>query len=262
MNLSGNYIPTAGGILIAKALRKNTTLQHLNLKWNKLTDKCIPAFEKALKRNTTLLSLNLSRNEGIRVVSGRKKLLWSIICDPTNLKTVANSNHTLNLVMTDRAYRNNITFEEELRNINSLGKSTEGGKIRYKVVLTLFAMNPDLFSPQTFLGVPLELMPRLLETAQQEIGYDGFSVGVVGEANKKRNGVDPTLNRLYGVIKGWNTPLLFNVSFIGVISDATMPICLHSFLFLLSLLIEGRWQIEEENSWKFEEEEGQWWKGP
>ena len=84
LNLSFNYIPTAGGTLIfSKGPEKEHKSPAPNLKWNKLTDKCIPAFEKALKRNTTLLSLNLSRNEGIRVVSGRKKLLWSIICDPT-----------------------------------------------------------------------------------------------------------------------------------------------------------------------------------
>ena len=96
-------------------------------------------------------------------------------------------------------------------------------------------MNPDLFSPQTFLGVPLELMPCLLEIAQQEIGYDGFGEGVVGEANKKRYGVDPTLNRLYAVIKGWNTPLLFNVSFIHCVIP--IYICPYTFTNTFFLLL-------------------------
>ena len=225
LNLQANRINSSAGKLIAASLKKNTNLQQLIMRYNRLTDKCIPAFEDALKHNTTLLSLDLSKNN-IKVETGRKNLIRSIMCDPMSLEAVANSNHTFNLIMNEGSCNNTSTFGADLCNINSLDKS-EGVKIRYKVVLTLFAMNPDLFSPQTFLGVPLELMPCLLEIAQQEIGYDGFGEGVVGEANKKRYGVDPTLNRLYAVIKGWNTPLLFNVSSIRCVTHTNIYLSMY-----------------------------------
>jgi hypothetical protein len=98
-----------------------------------------------------------------------------------------------------------------MKNINAL--DNEGRKIRYKVVLALFTINKDLFNPRTFDDVPLELMPYLLEIVQQDVGYRGFGKGVVKSTNKHRaNGLDPTLNRLYAVVTGWNTPLLVLVS--------------------------------------------------
>ena len=99
------------------------------------------------------------------------------------------------------------TYEMEIRNINGL--ESEGQKIRYKVVLVLFAINKELFNPRDFDDVPLELMPRLLELAQQELGYNGFGKGIVEKTRKRRpSNEDPTLERLYKVVHGWNIPLL------------------------------------------------------
>lgn len=71
-----------------------------------------------------------------------------------------------------------------------------------------------------FVGVPLELMPRLMEMIQLEIGYNGFGEGVVSDTNKKRGAWDQLtktrsspagvrLDRLYEILRGWNTQLLF-----------------------------------------------------
>ena len=79
-------------------------------------------------------------------------------------------------------------------------------KIRYKVVLAFFTINTDLFDPRGFDDVPLELMPRLLEIAQQDLGHDGFGEEVCKRSKCGRN---PALSRIYEVMMGWNTPLLF-----------------------------------------------------
>ena len=95
-----------------------------------------------------------------------------------------------------------------MQKINALG--SEGQKIRYKVVLALFTMNEDLFNPRSFANVPLELIPRLLELVQQEVGYNGFGKGVFERTNKRRSGEDPTLDRVYQTITEWpSLPLLF-----------------------------------------------------
>lgn len=65
----------------------------------------------------------------------------------------------------------------------------------------------DLFDPRSFDEVPLELIPRLLEMVQQEIGFKGYGKAV---SKRKTRGkyVDPNLDRLYTVFTEWNTPLL------------------------------------------------------
>ncbi|KAL7542288.1 hypothetical protein ACHAXR_011638 [Thalassiosira sp. AJA248-18] len=204
LNLESNRIPSSAAKVLSCALKKNTNLQHLNLSYNSLSNKCIPFFADALKNNTSLLSLDLVGNN-IKVDTGRKELIASAICDTTSLQAVANSNHSCKLTMSEGRYKNGITFEEEMRNISAL--DNEGHKIRYKVVLALFAMSADLFNPRNFDNVPLELMPYLLEIAQQQVGYNGFGKGVVENVRKRKS--SNTLRRLYEVVHGWNIPLLF-----------------------------------------------------
>ena len=212
LDLSRNRINSLSASLIGNALKKNTTLRHFNLSRNNLCDKAVHAFVDALKYNRTLLSLDLSGN-AIKVTSGRKELT-SAICDTSSLSCIANSsNHTCQLVVSSgkSSYMNHLTHEEEMKLINGL--DNEGQKIRYKVVLALFVIKKDLFNPRNFVDVPLELMPYLLEIAQQDVGYRGFGVGIVKSTKKHRvNGLDPTLNRLYNVVMGWDTPLLVLVS--------------------------------------------------
>ena len=89
-----------------------------------------------------------------------------------------------------------------MRNINAL--ETEGQKIRYKVVMTLFDFNTDLYNPRKFDDVPLELVPHLLELVQQEVGYKGFGKGIVKSVHKRRGkgNCDPTLGRVYELVQG------------------------------------------------------------
>ena len=144
----------------------------------------------------------------IKIVTGRKVLIHSALCDTTSLQAIVDSNHVCQLTVSTGklTYDNYSTKEDEMKNINALALEDEGKKIRYKVVLALFTTNPNLFKPRGFDDVPLELMPRLLEIAQQDLGHDGFGLEV---CKRSRYGRDPTLGRIYEVMMGWNTPLLF-----------------------------------------------------
>jgi len=159
----------------------------------------------ALKNNRTLLSLDLG-DCNIKIVTGRKVLIHSALCDTTSLAAIVDSNHVCQLTVSSgkSTYMNYRTQEDEMKNINALALEDEGMKIRYKVVLALFTINTDLFDPRGFDDVPLELMPRLLEIAQQDLGHDGFGLEI-----RKWCGRNPALSRIYEVMMGWNTPLLF-----------------------------------------------------
>ena len=108
-----------------------------------------------------------------------------------------------------------------MKNINSL--DSEGMKIRYKVVLALFSMNSDLFHPRSFDDVPLELMPRLLELVQQEIGFNGFGKGIAEKSTEKQSTRE--LRRLYQVVTEWNTPELVLVSCVFKIYFLVYDMC-------------------------------------
>jgi Ran GTPase-activating protein (RanGAP) involved in mRNA processing and transport len=236
LNLADNQIPSAAASALGAALKRNTTLEHLDLSSNSFTDKCVPAFGKfkpilkywrvalpcialttlilclllvdALKNNRTLLSLDLG-DCNIKIVTGRKVLIHSALCDTTSLQAIVDSNHVCQLTVSSgkSTYMNYRTQEDEMKNINALALEDEGKKIRYKVVLALFTTNPNLFNPRGFDDVPLELMPRLLEIAQQDLGHDGFGLEICKRS--RCYGRDPTLGRIYEVMMGWNTPLLF-----------------------------------------------------
>ena len=223
LNLFRNDINSHGAKKIAAALKKNTNLEHLSLERNRLTNNCVPAFTDALRNNSTLLSLNLGGNE-IRVETGRAVLNRNALCDTSSLDAIANSNHTCVLTTTrgGEKYRNDLTREFEMKNINSL--DSEGMKIRYKVVLALFSYNKDLFHPRSFDDVPLELMPRLLELVQLEVGYGEFGNGITERSTKKKKSPH-TLRRLYQVVTEWNTPELVFVSYLlCIISSSICPL--------------------------------------
>ena len=208
LNLTSNGIRPANAADFVAVLKKNTNLQSLNLAKNYFNSTSIPILADGLKNNTTLLSLDLSDNK-IKL-EGKKDMIRIVACDTTSLRTIADSNHSCQLIMTDNCYKSNVTHEKEMRNISKL--ENEGQKIRYKVVLALFAFgNEELFNPRVFDDLPLELMPRLIEIVQQEVGYNCFGKGVVDKVRKTKS--KKMLCRLYKLFHGiGNLPLLFVVS--------------------------------------------------
>jgi hypothetical protein len=91
--------------------------------------------------------------------------------------------------------------EDRALKINALD-ITEGKKIRYKAVLAINEVQPDLYDPRNFASIPLELMPKLLELVQQELDFGRDST--IRLVPKKSS-----LNCIYEVVTTWNTPLLF-----------------------------------------------------
>ena len=256
LNLSWNRLPSKAAGALASALKKNTVLQHLNLSGNNFNDKSVPSFVACLKKNSTLLTLDLCYNS-IRVETGRKELLRGAFCDTSDgLQSIATSNHTCALTMVEGTFKNDVTKEIETRNINLL--DSEGMKIRYKVVMALFTFNPDLFHPRTFDEVPLELMPRLLELVQCEVGYGGFGVGVSKVTRKRRaDGFNPTLRRLYQVVTEWNTPELVSVSIVF----GFVYVIIRLPFYTSSLCLAARtWQIEEEEEKDYPQTQTQVWR--
>jgi len=198
LDLSNNGIPAKSASVLIATLKKNTNLKQLYLMNNNITDQSIPAFTDALQNNKTLRTLDLMGNNfsSRRLDTtknnfvGRKEILKAL-CNTASLDSIANnSNHTCNLILAGSNYAG--SNEEEFRKINAL--ENEGEKIRYKVVLALCVLNKDLYDPRMFEDVPLELMPKLLEVIQQEIGCHGFGEGIV-KSVKKRN----TINRLSNI---------------------------------------------------------------
>ena len=230
LSLACNKIPSAAAVVLGKALQRNSTLEHLDLTFNIFSNKCVPAFADALKHNKTLLSLHLGGNN-IKM-AGRVELVKRAICDTTSLESIADSNHTCQLFLSSgkTLSQNSLTKEDEMKKINAL--NSEGQKIRYKVVLALFAINTDLFKPRDFERVPLELMHHLLDMVQHEVGYKGYGKEILKGTSRKvrKNGFNPTLDRLYAVVMGWNTPLLFAVRICNTLCHYTSCCCYtHSY---------------------------------
>ena len=60
--------------------------------------------------------------------------------------------------------------------------------------MAMFTSNLIQFNPHTFDNVSLELIPRVLEFVQQEMGQSGFGVNSVGQRN-----IEYCLARVYEV---------------------------------------------------------------
>jgi len=166
LNLNNNGIKTNSSNILMRALQKNNNLEHLSLARNSITDKGAPAITDVLRNNNTLLTVNVQWNK-LKIEYGRQEL-FKALCDPTSLDSIMNSNHTCRLIVAGKNYGTN---EEEINKINVL--ENEGTKIRYKVVLAYSWMNKDIYDPRSFDDIPLELMPKLLELIQLEMGYNG-----------------------------------------------------------------------------------------
>ena len=205
LNLNDNGIPVKSANLLMKALLKNSTLQQLYLSGNNLNDRNVPAITEVLQSNTTLRLLDLQYNN-FKMRKGRKDLL-KLLCDTTSLDSIVNSNHSCSLVVAGSNFGR--TRENELRNINRL--ENDGEKIRYKVVLALCVLNRDLYDPRSFDDVPLEIMHKVLELVQQEIGCKGYGRGIVPSVRKISKTKTLRLSRLYEIIHQWPAlPSLFS----------------------------------------------------
>jgi len=201
LDMSNNWMVTKSANVLIESLKKNTTLQHLSLKNNSMNVKIVPAIVDMLQNNSTLRSLNVQHNK----VHNKKWELFNALCDPTSLDSIMNkSNHTCSIILNGRNQGNN---EEELNSINQL--KNEGEKIRYKVVLAA-SRKKDLYDPRSFEDVSLEIMPKVLELVQLEIGYNGYGKEITRKNLKEKDSRINRLNNVYETIHQWPAfPSLF-----------------------------------------------------
>ena len=234
LNLSKNKMKTAAADLLLPAIKNHTSLEHLDLSQNWLNDSIAESVVNLLANNTDLVTLNLSGNNNLKLQSGGHRIWWTgqnvplvpragtqilkaAIFDTTSLKSIANSNHACEVIITAPNRRS--LQNETVRKINALDVS-EGRKVRLKVVLALNETNTDLFDTNAFQDIPLELMPRVLELVQQDVSCYKENVQLVKKEPKKQKNrgyyrVGPTadpdsaLNRIHSIVSTWNSPLLF-----------------------------------------------------
>ena len=201
LDMSNNWMVTKSANVLIESLKKNTTLEHLSLKNNSMNVKIVPAIVDMLQSNSTLRSLNVQHNK----VHNKKRELFNALCDPTSLDSIMNkSNHTCSIILNGRNQGNN---EEELNSINQLENEEE--KIRYKVVLSA-SRKKDLYDPRSFEDVSLEIMPKVLELVQLEIGYNGYGKEITRKNLKEKDSRINRLNNVYETIHQWPAfPSLF-----------------------------------------------------
>ena len=209
LNLRGCTLPNRSAEGLCNALKRNTNLAYLDIRDNNFNDGSVPFFVDMLRKNSTLLTLDMAGNK-MKIKSGRKDLINLALCDSSSLQAITESNHTCLVTLNKGTVGEKDTHEGKFRNINAL--ENEGQKIRYKVVAVLFTLKTIAFPPPDFQNLPLELMPRLLELVQLEMGYGGYGRGV-WKAPIRRKGSNPRLARVYRVIHSWSMmPTLFAVS--------------------------------------------------
>ena len=94
LNLSENNLTDTDCVPIAKLLaRKNSSLTHLHMDTNQLTDAGVEAIVYALQSNTSLTSLHLSGNK--KVTESSESAFLRLICDVSSVSGTCSSNHTL-----------------------------------------------------------------------------------------------------------------------------------------------------------------------
>ncbi|KAK1742764.1 leucine-rich repeat protein [Skeletonema marinoi] len=214
-----NNLTSKGANVLLSSVKKNTTLQHLDLSRNWITNKSVPAVIDLLKNNSTLVTLDLSGNKGLKTVEkrafrgryvynyadgryrydqsqarpqvdgGRTKIVKDALFDTCSLESIISSNHTCAVFMT--GFNHNDSYEETIRKINALD-ANEGRKIRLKIALARYANDDkkgvtDLLDPHSFDDLSLELMPSLLEMLQEAIGFNGLGNDVVTGWMKDRD---------------------------------------------------------------------------
>ena len=115
--MSNNHLTTKGINALLPALKKNTSLQQLDLSSNWLNNQCAPAVIDMLLNNSTLLNLNLYNNKSLkaRKDGGKPKIVKGALFDVSSLESIAACNHTCAVKMSGCNYGG--SHEETIRKV-------------------------------------------------------------------------------------------------------------------------------------------------
>ena len=131
--MTNAHLTSKGGAALLPSLKKNTTLQELDLSKNWLSDQVCPVVIDMLKNNSTLLKFDLRGNKSLKTVEKSERYIWSTretiphvdggrakivkgaLFDTTSLDSIAASNHTCAVSMT--GFNHNDSHEETIRKV-------------------------------------------------------------------------------------------------------------------------------------------------
>ena len=133
--MTHTHLTSKGCDALVPSLKKNTTLQQLDLSRNWLSDQCCPVVIDTLLNNSTLLEFDLRGNKSLKTVEkrgwrsrwwsnreavphvdgGRAKIVKRALFDTTSLDSIAASNHTCAVSMT--GFNHNDSYEETIRKV-------------------------------------------------------------------------------------------------------------------------------------------------
>ena len=214
--------------VMADYISSNHLLRSINLSGNNIKDSGAAQLATALKTNTNMHGLHLYDND---ITEDGESCLRKVLFDPTSIDSIVQSNHRSRVYTYDNDDSDNSIIahrpplEKEILRINK-EEYTIGQKIRKKVVLALCGPNRELFDLAFLNGLPLELMPRMLELIQ-EYGRtrteafrfmlpDGREDGILEEIDRyigpwpsSKQLEKGALSRLFHTLRGWELPLLF-----------------------------------------------------
>ena len=205
-------------IVLADFIQSNPLTKILLFRHSDISNNDTVQLASALKKNTNLVSLGL---EEANITEEGEKTLLNALFDPTSMDSIVASNHTCRVCTYDTKNRSIVAqrppLEQEVLNINLGGDYTIGQKIRKKVVLALCGVEGELFDLSHLNGLPLQLMPRVLELIQEhsqtrteDSDDDENEEHAPDEARLHRKQLEKdALSRLFHTLRGWELPLLF-----------------------------------------------------
>ena len=167
-------ISTEGDAYISDFLASNPILETLRLTSNRLDDIDAMAIANALKHNTNLRILDIRYNEDM--TNSGWIALRKAEFDDTSLNAAADSNHTCCIGYPDDAYEKGLDTVE--MNGDDPYESTDGffdpNYVRQKKIYHLLcSRNRNCSNVDYFEDVPVELLPDMLISIQQYSNYHG-----------------------------------------------------------------------------------------
>jgi hypothetical protein len=195
---------SAAVAVLSDFIRGNNPIEFIFLNGNKISDSDTLLLASALKDNTNLHQLDL-RDNGI-TEAGEKTLLKATY-DPTSMDSIIESNHRCVPIkcIIDQTWNHFSFSEREVLKINYARISIQQ-KIRRKVVLALCGVDGSLFDLSHFNDLPLQLMPRVLESIQK---HTRVRTKAIKNTNMPNQLEKDALTRLFHTLRGWELPLLF-----------------------------------------------------
>ena len=197
IDLRSNNIRTNGATDLPDFIATNNPrLTSLNLDNNQLGDNDALLIAKALKQNTTLKSIGLRGNDFTEV--GHNALL-SAVCDCASVKTVVASNHTCHLDDVGIDYY--VSNCEWLRTERTTMEEMRIGKKIYYYFSTRNGEGSNGVHLASELGdMALKLSPNVLEHVLR------YAPSNSGKFRDERNRCVRPLSLMYEIVRSWKLP--------------------------------------------------------